>query len=452
MERKRLFIVLGLFGVLALILPGKAQAVPSFARQTGLSCDSCHTIFPELTPVGRDFKLKGYVLSKSKKPYEFPPPLTAYIDASYTHTQKAQPSSLIKENNSSHFLSTGNDNINAPQYLSIFYAGRIVNNLGGFIQGTYGGVEDRTYLDSTDVRYADSVSVLGKNLVWGFTINNNPSLEDLWNTTPAFRFPFNTSSVVPAPAAKTKIDGTLAQQVGGIGGYLFWNDLIYGAASVYRTAKDGVTEFLGGGTHTTDVLDGVAPYWRLAIQRQWDEHSLSFGTYGMFTNIFPEDKSTGPSNSFTDVALDAQYQFISQKHVFTTAMTWIHEDQNWKAGFPLGSTANSSSSLDTFRITSSYYYRKSLIGSIGGAVSYFTTTGTTDNLLYAPANLTGSRTGSPDSNGFIIQLDYLPLDIVKFTLQYTIYDKFNGAHSNYDGFGRSASGNNTLFFNALVQF
>ena len=31
------------------------------------------------------------------------------------------------------------------------------------------------------------------------------------------------------------------------------------------------------------------------------------------------------------------------------------------------------------------------------------------------------------------------------SVQYTIYDKFNGASSNYDGFRRSAHDNNTLF-------
>jgi hypothetical protein len=31
------------------------------------------------------------------------------------------------------------------------------------------------------------------------------------------------------------------------------------------------------------------------------------------------------------------------------------------------------------------------------------------------------------------------------TLQYTWYSKFNGAGSNYDGVGRSASDNNTLY-------
>jgi hypothetical protein len=34
---------------------------------------------------------------------------------------------------------------------------------------------------------------------------------------------------------------------------------------------------------------------------------------------------------------------------------------------------------------------------------------------------------------------------VRVGLQYTIYDKFDGASSNYDGTGRNASDNNTLY-------
>src|SRR5450759_4749125 len=37
-----------------------AQALPSFARQTGQPCGTCHTDFPFLTPYGRRFKLLGY--------------------------------------------------------------------------------------------------------------------------------------------------------------------------------------------------------------------------------------------------------------------------------------------------------------------------------------------------------------------------------------------------------
>ena len=41
---------------------GPAQALPSYARQTGQPCAACHTAFPELTPFGRRFKIGGYTL------------------------------------------------------------------------------------------------------------------------------------------------------------------------------------------------------------------------------------------------------------------------------------------------------------------------------------------------------------------------------------------------------
>ncbi len=34
------------------ILPSEANALPSFARQTGFTCSTCHTIPPRLTSTG----------------------------------------------------------------------------------------------------------------------------------------------------------------------------------------------------------------------------------------------------------------------------------------------------------------------------------------------------------------------------------------------------------------
>jgi hypothetical protein len=44
-----------------------AYAVPSYARQTGLACEACHTVFPQLTPFGRIFKASGYTISNTSK-------------------------------------------------------------------------------------------------------------------------------------------------------------------------------------------------------------------------------------------------------------------------------------------------------------------------------------------------------------------------------------------------
>jgi hypothetical protein len=48
-----------LVGFMTIGFAPPAQALPSFARQTGQPCGTCHTSFPSLTPFGRRFKLLG---------------------------------------------------------------------------------------------------------------------------------------------------------------------------------------------------------------------------------------------------------------------------------------------------------------------------------------------------------------------------------------------------------
>ena len=45
-----------------------AEAVPAYARQTGLDCTTCHMSWLELTNIGRRFKLGGYQLMKAMAP------------------------------------------------------------------------------------------------------------------------------------------------------------------------------------------------------------------------------------------------------------------------------------------------------------------------------------------------------------------------------------------------
>jgi hypothetical protein len=42
--------------------------------------------------------------------------------------------------------------------------------------------------------------------------------------------------------------------------------------------------------------------------------------------------------------------------------------------------------------------------------------------------------------------------MTQFAIQYTIYGQFNGADSNYDGSGRSAGDNNTLYLLAWTPW
>ena len=107
--------------------------------------------------------------------------------------------------------------------------------------------------------------------------------------------------------------------------------------------------------------------------------------------------------------------------------------------------------MKTLKVNTDYFYRASF-GTIGGYLGYFSADGDTDPLLYPPDPVDGSRTGSPDSSGFILQASYLWKQKYRFALQYTLYDKFNGADKNYDGSGRDASDNNTIYLLAWLMF
>jgi len=438
-------IVLGLAGMALLLASTKARAVPSFGRQSGMGCNACHTVFPELTPFGRAFKLTGYVFSKKTEPYEFPPPVSAGGIVSFTNTGKAQPPGVAP------FESRGNDNVNVPQVINAYYAGKLFSRVGTFFQGTYDGVSEKFLVDHVDIRYANYARIGRGSLIYGLTINNNPTVQDVWNSTPGFSFPYVSSSVVPEPIAAPKILDALALQVGGLGLYGFWNNLLYTEVALYRTSRNGPTQWLGAGTQIENLADGVIPYWRVALQRTWKQHSFSLGTYGLVARIFPEGQTRGLSDRFTDIGVDAQYQYIGSKHIFTAQATWIHEDQNRDGSFARGEAARRSGSLDTFKINGNYYYR-SRFGTVGGTLAFFSTTGSRDPELYAPEPAEGSRTGRPDTNGFIIEANYLPWNYTKISVQYTIFTKFNGARTNYDGLGRKASDNNTLFLNVWLIF
>jgi hypothetical protein len=431
-----ILVILGLGFVLA---PPQAQAVPSFQRQTGLDCTVCHTMFPELTSVGRNFKLTGYTASKNtSKPYEWPPPVAGMVQLSFTHQYRTVPGNVASGFDTQH-RSLGNDNINVPQAISLFYAGRIYGeHLGGFIQGTYDGVNERFVLDNTDVRLTGKASLFKKDLILGLSLNNNPTVTDVLNTTPAFRFPSASSATALAPNPGLQIEG-LGGVVGGFCGYFYWNNLLYGEVGVYQTSRQGFFQFLGAGSVTDPMLQDVAPYWRAFLQHQWGKHSAAVGTYGIVTrNLSPSPTGTpnqidtrGPIDRFADIGFDAQYQYVGKKHIITAQTTYIHEDQRLNDTFSQGGSLGDHAWLDTYRINVNYYYRTNSWGTLGGTVGYFNYWGTPGFPSPDPGD--GSRTGKPNSDGFILEFDYIPWwQNTKLTIQYTLYSRFNGASKNYD--------------------
>jgi hypothetical protein len=420
------------------------HVLPSYARQTGLACSACHYQFLTLTPFGRKFKLNGYTLTNlpslvdkdsttnggrlGLSPFSL---LSAMATAAVTHTKDDLPD-------------TQNDAVALPQELSGFLAGRIAPKIGLFSQFTYAGADGAFGIDNVDIRFADKATVGGSTeMAYGFTLNNNPAVQDLWNTTPAWGFPFIGSEGAPGGAAGALIDGGLSQNVLGLGGYAMVGNLVYGELSVYRSAFQGAA----APSSATGAIHGVAPYWRLALQKEWEHQYLMVGTFGLHTSLFP-DVLTGPRDTYSDAGVDAQFESKAGTGNVVVRGAWIHERQTLDATVAAGGSANAKNTLKVLRLNASYYPRQWL-GVSGG---YFDTRGSTDAGLYAPDPVDGSASGSPKTNGFIGEVDFNPWENTRLGVQYTGYSNFNGGKTDYDGSGRNASGNNTLYAFTWLAF
>ena len=451
----------GLFAAILLWLPlTDAQAVPSFARQTGMDCTTCHMSWLELTPVGRRFKLGGYQLMKSmpedaERPWlsfkfdDNPPliPLAAMIQASTTRTSNTStagtdPNADFPKNNTV-----------VLQQFSLFLNGKLADHVGCFCQWTYDDVARHSSVDNVELRIADDYTGDKFNALYGLSINNSPTMSDIYNTTPVWGWPYAGSTVAPAPSASTLINGGLAQSVIGFTGYTLINRTYYLEVGGYRTA-DKIFGLMRAGVPEADraIVDGVAPYYRLALQTEWDKGRQSgmVGTFGLIAKKFPDPlNATGPSDKFSDAGFDAQYQYITDRHRFSTMLTYIRERQTLNGTFASGGASHLDNDLNQLNVKASYYFNK----WYGISAGYQRTGGSVDSGLYdTGAALNGSVNASPDSAARIIELNYLfslageeSYRRNRLVLQYTSYSKFNGGTHNYDGFGRNASDNNTLY-------
>jgi hypothetical protein len=438
-----------LFAILCLVVLSAttARAVPSYSRQTGLPCASCHYSPPELNAFGRKFKLEGYTfatkpeVSDDKKDHNsglhlleaFP--LSVVFDTSLTAVKTPQ-------------AGTQNGNFQFPQDVSLFLAGSWGNHVGSFAQVTYDAQGDHFSWDNTDIRFAgNNGHLFGKSLTYGATFNNNPTVEDLWNSTPAWGFPWVGSNAVPSPASGAIINGGLAQDVAGFGGYAMWNDHLYLGGTLYRSEHIGGSQ-PNSGTGFGFNVRGLAPYWRLAWQTSTANSNLEVGTYGMHMKSTP-GAITGLEDGYTDWAGDFQYDRVIpqwKNDVLSFRGTYIRDNSSLLASFEGAAASVVPHHLNTVQGNIEYHFGTRFSGTAG----YFDVTGTRDPLLLAQAAVSGSASGSPASSGYLLNVSWWPQQNIDLAFQYTGYLRFNGAAQNYVGAGRSATANSSTYL--LMRF
>ncbi len=432
----------------AALNPPKVSAVPSYARQTGLACSGCHYAPPELNPAGRRFKLTGYVdradetksikadSGKKRAALDLLSslPLSVMLETSFTSTKSPLPTSQ-------------NGSVEFPQDISLFLSGAWTSNVGSFLQVTYDTQDDHFTSDNTDIRFAKITKLGGKELVYGLDLNNNPTVEDLWNSTPAWGFPWINSDFAPSSSASPLINGGLAQDVAGLGGFAMWDNHLYVDAALYRSEHVGGAQPAPGDGSANNIR-GLAPYWRIAWQQSTGKTQYEFGTYGMHVRN-TAFSGPGPQDAYTDIAIDTQIdRTLFRTDVLSFRGTFIHENSDLLASLAAGLAGQGSHHLNTVMANAEYHYGNRYTGTLG----VFNTGGTVDTVLYAPGSVSGSANGDPRGAGYLANFSYWPWQNLQLAAQYTAYTRFNGGTTNYDGSGRNANANNTVYLNARIIF
>ena len=446
-----------LASVILLTSPG-AEAMPSFARQTGQACSTCHTqsFGPNLTPFGRDFKLGGYTMGGGTGTAAKLPALSGMVMGSFANTQKNQtvqspnePDGTIRSGYS------GNNNFTFDQ-ASLFYAGRIYGKVGAFSQLTYDGYANRLALDNTDIRFADQFDLdslinLDIPITYGISLNNNPTVQDLWNTTPVWGFPYTGSGVQPSVGATPLIDGALGSQVGGATAYTMIDNLVYLEAGAYGSFSSNTQTAFGVAGPDMVSINGPAPYWRAALQQNWKGHYFQLGHYGMSANVSnPGRDMTYGTNNYTDLAVDANYQYMANpKHIFEAKTSYIYEDQNLSAARAAGSDPSTGRTyLATYNLNLAYTFEQ----TYGLTFAYKKINGSHSPILDQGVIIDQTR---PNSQFYTAELVYVPFGKstsylnpwlnLRTSLQYIGYSQANG--TNVD-----AQFNNTFMINGWLAF
>ncbi|MCW3474562.1 hypothetical protein [Limobrevibacterium gyesilva] len=440
-----------------------AQAIPSFAAQTGQPCTACHIggYGPQLTPLGRAFKIGGYTQSGGSG-VRSQIPLSAMIFGSYTNTQEGVP----PDQRTHHYGSNGNF---ALDQISGFVAGRVTDFAGGFVQFTYSNIPNASHLDNTDLRpYTTTFDLGDRELRVGISLNNTPTVQDPYNTTFAWGFPYIASGLAPTPAAQPVLAGAFAGSTLGYSVYGWYDKKLYLEIGAYNTMSPYLLARTGN-FFTVGSSQGMMPYIRAAYEWNWSQQSAHVGALYLQSNVNPATAGRITDGSFgrdhyRDYAFDASYEYLGTgTHIVTVQGIYTHENQDLTGSSSSANAANGTDfgnhySLNQIRLNASYWFQN----TYGFTAGWQKTWGPANPVLFSPGELTGSNNSKPNSNSFIFEADWVPfgkadswkspLANLKLGLQYIVYTQFNGAGNNYDGFGRNAAGNNTLYAFAWLAF
>jgi hypothetical protein len=308
-----------------------ASAVTSYTKQTGQPCATCHTAFPELTPFGRQFKLRAFTGGGNRCD-------TAIQNSANDKLQLPFSSTVVA-------TAEDGDDV-AVQEVSVYLAGQLYCNLGSFVEASWDKNTDRFSLSDTDIRYAREFKFEGNDLLFGLTLNNGPTSHNVWKTSPMSSLPFSsqyvnnaanggtnaattgttaqTGPLLDTALAEGTIEGAFQDRVIGLGVYGFLNDRIFGEIAAYTSIDQDIASALGVAPSPSGTIDSVAAYWRVAGEYTLGKQTFMLGTFGMIMDV----ERNNLVNHVTDIGLDAMYQYTANDHRLTLKGRLSTEDSS----------------------------------------------------------------------------------------------------------------------------
>jgi hypothetical protein len=444
------------------VIVAPAHALPSFARQTGAACEDCHIggFGPQLTPFGMKFKLEGYTQTGGTGTGSNIP-LSAMLQSSY-QKEKTAPADGSRQKETLF-----------AQQASLFLGGRLTDHLGAFLQTTETGEPgspntDHLSMDNTDIRYVHPVTLGSNSGVVGVSLNNNPTVTDVLNTVPAWRFNYISPTLSGGAPYSLMIDGGLAQSVWGLNVYTYLNSSWYAEVGSYQGLTQGTLVHANNAFSTDpyNKLSGSNPYWRLAYMDTEGPRFWSAGLFGIDASFKPDGINT---DKYRDVGVDATYQRqLANNNIFALNAAYMYEKQSLGAASlglnPLiNGSSNPNDNLRRFDLSASYHINQ----TYGLTGSLFHVSGSADAAQYGTA-ADGVTASTPDTTGYVLQADWTPFGKhgswgepwanLRLGLQYTWYTKYNGGSSyattdvNGNTVSRNASDNNILYAFVWTSF
>ncbi len=216
------------------IKDSSARALPSFARQTGFTCSTCHTIPPRLNKYGMMFKMKGYTegnaIGSIKMDDQYSilkvNPISARVVTYPYSKKKGQDSEVI-----------------FPDEFMVVLAGRISENVGAVLEPLYEAEEGKWDIEFARIAAVKNFGTTLVGLVGGWT---SPTGTDPFISLDYHGRRLTRQKAVPhAAITNTGLQDIYGFNNRGLSAYAYIANTLYANVGVYTGSSRLENEAIG---------------------------------------------------------------------------------------------------------------------------------------------------------------------------------------------------------------